>query len=68
MTNPSLKGSVAYMITKQPATGCFHEEVAGTLGEDVHVIDLQSADDDFNETPDTLKQGSDENLSETIIK
>ena len=38
------------MITKQPATGCFHEEVAGTLEEDVHVIDLQSADDDFNDT------------------
>ena len=38
------------MITKQPATGCFHEEVAGTLEEDVHVIDLQSADDDFNGT------------------
>ena len=36
------------MITKQPATGCFHEEVAGTLGEDVHVIDLQSANDDFD--------------------
>ena len=38
-------GSVAYMISKQPATGCFNEEVAGTSGSDVHVIDLQSAEE-----------------------
>ena len=44
-------GSVAYMITKQPVTGCFHEEVAGTSGTDVHVIDLQSAEEDsINDT------------------
>ena len=58
----SAKGSVAYMITKQPATGCFHEEVAGTLEEDVHVIDLQSADDEFNETSPKDK------LSQKIVK
>ena len=47
----TLMGSVAYMITKQPATGCFHEENAGTSGTDVHVIDLQSAEDDtINDT------------------
>ena len=33
------------MISKQPATGCFNEEVAGTSGSDVHVIDLQSAEE-----------------------
>lgn len=50
------------MITKQPATGCFHEEVAGTLEEDVHVIDLQSADDDFNDTSHKSK------LNQKMIK
>ena len=48
------------MITKQPATGCFHEEVAGSLGEDVHVIDLQSADDNFNDT--SHKRKSNQNM------
>ena len=33
------------MISKQNATGCFNEEVAGTSGSDVHVIDLQSAEE-----------------------
>ena len=46
----SVNGNVAYMITKQPATGCFHEEVAETSEEDVYVIDLQSADDDTKDT------------------
>ena len=42
------------MITKQPATGCFHEEMAGTIGSDVHVIDLQSAEETL---PDTILHG-----------
>lgn len=33
------------MISKQNATGCFNEEVAGTSGSDVHVIDLQTAEE-----------------------
>ena len=44
------KKRMAYMITKQPAWGCFHEEGAGRATSDVHVIDLQSAEDSINTT------------------
>ena len=55
----TIMGSVAYMITKQPATGCFHEEVAGTSGTDVHVIDLQSAEEyPINDTKENLHKKS----------
>ncbi len=33
----------AYAVAKQPATGCYHPEVAGTESSDVHVVNLQSA-------------------------
>lgn len=41
----SLSNSVlAYLVTKQTMSGCFHPEVAGQSSSDVHVIDLISAD------------------------
>jgi len=35
---------LAYHVTKQTMSGCFHPEVAGVSPSDVHVIDLTSAD------------------------
>ena len=35
---------LAYLVTKQTMSGCFHPEVAGISSSDVHVIDLTSAD------------------------
>ena len=50
--SPPIVRRMAYMITKQPASGCFHEEAAGTATSDVHVIDLQSAEGLNNNTED----------------
>ena len=47
---PIIHKRMAYMITKQPASGCFHEEAAGIATSDVHVIDLQSAEESINNT------------------
>ncbi len=35
---------LAYLVTKQTMSGCFHPEVAGESPSDVYVIDLASAD------------------------
>jgi hypothetical protein len=41
----SLGNSVlAYLVTKQTMSGCFHPEVAGLSPSDVYVIDLRTAD------------------------
>ena len=46
-SSSSLSSSVlAYLVTKQTMSGCFHPEVAGQSPSDVHVIDLTSADPD----------------------
>lgn len=44
----------AYHVQKQKMSGCYHEEVAGTLPCDVHVIDLDTADPLLSRSPKEL--------------
>ena len=59
-SSSSLGSSVlAYLVTKQTMSGCFHPEVAGVSPSDVHVIDLTSADpDSANFRPSVLDETS----------
>ena len=59
---------IAYMVTKQHATGCFHEEAAGLTSSDVHVIDLESAEEASHHNNDaTEKAGSTESSTSNIL-
>ncbi|XP_071750219.1 transforming growth factor beta receptor type 3 [Lepeophtheirus salmonis] len=43
-TSSPSEGVYSYFIEKKEATGCYHEEMAGTSEFDVYLIDLEAAD------------------------